>query len=301
MAKKSTKSKKPKQPKAAKQPAKEAEYKMLSLDLIDDPAQPMRANMTEASVEELVLSIKQVGLIEPIVVKPVNGRYEVIAGHRRTYACRLAKLLIVPCHIRVANKEQTEMLKIHENLYRADIKPAEEAKHFAYLIDKQKMSPVKIAQLISKSPGYVMDRLAILDYPDFLKEPLDKGQISFSVAREFARFDDLQQMRAAVYYAKRGGMTHEMAKKWVQDHKRSLEAPAIQETTQPGVNGEPEEIVHTATCIYCKQGLRLIDAAVVYMHDKCQREVNEPVVAIEPQSPDDPLSHDEARSPESES
>lgn len=249
-------------------------FKLISIDLIDDPAQPIRTEMTEASVEDLVLSIKQVGLIEPLVVKESKGRYEVIAGHRRLYACRIAKVVLVPCNIRRVNDEETEMLKIHENLYRADIKPADEALHFAQLIKKHNMSPGRIAQLISKSQSYVSDRLAILNYPDFLMEAMQENKISFSVAREFARFDDIEQMRQATFYAKRGGMTQEMAHKWVQDHRRNKEQPQIQEESQSTDDGEPNQIEHTARCVYCREGLRLIDAEVVYMHRKCKMEAD---------------------------
>jgi len=264
----------------------ETAFRLISLDLIDDPQQPMRKEMSIASVEDLVMSIKQVGIIEPLVVKSVEGRYEVIAGHRRLYACRLARIPEVPCYVRKANLEQTEMLKIHENLYRKDILPADEAKHFSYLMDKQKMTPIKISQLISKSLSYVTDRLAILEFPDFLREALDNSEISFSVAREFARFTDIKQMRSAVYYAKRGGMTAEMALKWVQDFKRSQEQPGVQEVAiKNGVNGE-QVIEHTATCVYCKNGLKLIEAEVVYMHSACLNDVNKPPTAADAASID---------------
>lgn len=249
-------------------------FQTISLDLIDDPEAPMRSEMTPESVEDLVLSIKQVGIIEPLVVKPVNGRYEVIAGHRRLFSSRLARIVDAPCYIRKANDEQTEMLKIHENLYRSEIKPADEAKHFSYLIQKQKLTPTKIAQLISKSQSYVLDRLAILEYPDFLKDAMDSGELSFSVAREFARFDDVNQMRQAVYYAKRNGMTMETARKWVLDFRRSKENPQVQETTTYNPQNGAQQIEHTAHCVYCKQGLRLVDAEVVYMHHKCLEEAN---------------------------
>jgi len=260
----------------------ESSFKLISLDLIDDPQQPMRSEMTEASVEDLVMSIKQVGIIEPLVVKAVSGRYEVIAGHRRLFASRIAKVAEVPCQVRHVNSEQTEMLKIHENLYRAEIKPVDEAKHFAYLMDTQKLTPIKIAQLISKSLSYVTDRLAILSYPDFLREALDNNDISFSVAREFARFDNLQQMHSAVYYAKRGGMTQEMARKWVQDYKKSQEQPAIEEAKVYDSNTGQQEIIHTTTCVYCRQGLKLMEAETVYIHSSCLSEANGASLQTEP-------------------
>ena len=257
----------------------ELDFKLLSLDLIDDPEQPMRSELTPASVEDLVLSIKQVGIIEPLVVKSVNGRYEVIAGHRRLFASKLAKTPQVPCYIRKANSEQTEMLKIHENLYRESIKPADEAKHFDYLIKKQKMTPIKVSQLISKSLSYVTDRLGILEYPDFLKKALDSGELSFSVAKEFARFDDLQQMSNAVYYAKRGGMTQEMARNWVQDYYRAKEQPAVTETQTYNPDTQQQEVEHVFNCIYCGQGGKLLEMDVVYIHLPCRAEATKPVAA----------------------
>lgn len=281
----------PSVPIAAVEPPKETpelSFQLISLDLIDDPEQPMRSELTPESVAELVMSIKQVGIIEPVVVKPAGGRYEVIAGHRRTFASRLAKIPEVPCYIRKANNEQTEMLKIHENLYREDIKPADEAKHYAYLIDKQHMSPAKIAQLISKSHAYVSDRIAILSYPDFLKQALDNGEINFSVAREFAHFDDLTQMRQAVYYAKRGGMTQEMAHKWVQDYKRDKANPGITETvTTNGVTGA-QLVEYTGVCVYCNNGIKLIEAEVVYIHPECLNQAKTPEPSSIQPTPLDP-------------
>ena len=241
--------------------------------------------MTEASVEELVMSIKQVGIIEPIVVKKEKGRYEIIAGHRRVFAARLAHLVDVPCYVRVATKEETEMLKIHENLYRSDIRPADEAMHFAHLIEKQGLTPGRIAQLISKSQSYVSDRLAILEYPDFLMEAMQNKEITFSVAREFARFDDLKQMSTAVFYAKRGGMTQEMARKWVQEHKRNKDGSPITPEPDAAPNGEQQPVESQTNCVYCREGMRLLDAAVVYMHPRCLEEANKTKVDTTPPTP----------------
>ncbi len=250
------------------------EFGNISIDLIDDPEAPMRSDITPASVEELVLSIKQVGIIEPLVVKEKNNRYEVIAGHRRLFSSKIAKLATVPCYIKKANSEQTEMLKIHENLYRADVKPADEAKHYSHLIDKQKLTPTQIAQIIGRSLSYVTDRLEILNYPDFLSEALDKQEISFSVAREFARFDDTKQMHTAVYYAKRGGMTQEMARKWVQDYKRSKDQQPLTANQVVNESNGVAEIEHSAKCVYCQDPVKLLEAAIVYMHNECLREAN---------------------------
>lgn len=248
----------------------ELQFQLISVDLIDDPERPMRTDMTPASVEDLVMSIKQVGLIEPIVVKPKNGRYEVIAGHRRKYAHEVAKIAEVACYVRQANNEQTEMLKIHENLYRAEVKPSDEAEHFRYLLDKHHFTPVKVAQLIGKSQSYVGDRLAIFNYPPFLREAMDKKQISFSVARELARLDDLKIMSQYVFYAIRNGLTQEGAQKWVQDYRRSKEQPQVQQQEYTSPETGEQEVVSTSQCFYCMEDVKLLEADVVYVHTKCR-------------------------------
>jgi len=268
---------------AAEDPAAdEIKYELISTDLIDDPAAPMRGDLTPQSVEELAISIKQVGIIEPLIVKPKNGRYEVIAGHRRLYAAKLVKLLQVPCNIRAASKEETEILKIHENLYRADVSPAEEAKYFTYLIKEHKMSPNQIAQFMAKSPSYVHDRLSILNWPDFLTTAMQNGDITFAVAREFSRFADLQQMQAAVYYAKRNGMTSDTARKWVLDHNRAKEQPQIQEQTTYNPETKTQEVEHTINCIYCGKPGKLYEMQMVYLHPKCLEIATTPDVETKP-------------------
>lgn len=250
----------------------EPQFMVISLDLIDDPERPMRSDMTPASVEDLVMSIKQVGLIEPIVVKPKNGRYEVIAGHRRKYSCELAKIPEVPCYVVAANNEETEMLKIHENLYRSEVKPSDEAEHYKYLIDKHKFTPIKVAQLIGRSASYVSDRLAIFNYPTFLRDAMDKKQITFSVARELARIDDLKTMSQYVFYAIRNGLTSDGAHKWVEDYQRSKELPQVTQEVIGQSAGEPPVYESVGQCIYCQNPVKLLEADVVYIHPHCRVE-----------------------------
>lgn len=256
-------------------PPPKTEFATISLDIIDDPARPMRHDLSPESVEDLVISIRQVGIIEPLVVKPVGKRYEVIAGHRRLVASSIAGLAQVPCYIVDATKEQTELLKIHENLYRADIRPSDEADHFKYLIQNHKLSPVKLAKLIGKSEGYVHDRLAIFNYPPELRHALDNGQIKFSVAREFARMEDLSKMREYLHYAVRSGITPALARQWVLDWRRSITEPPIQTRETIVEGGEVPKIEHFSTCVYCNQSIKLSEANVVYMHDKCLKEARE--------------------------
>lgn len=255
-------------------PPPETEFKVITLDLIDDPERPMRSDLSPESVEDLVLSIKQVGIIEPLVVKPKGKRFEIIAGHRRALASGIANLAEVPCYIVNATKEQGELLKIHENLYRADVRPSDEADHFKYLIEHHKMSPVRLAKLINKSESYVTERLAIFNYPPELRHALDTGKIKFSVAREFGRMEDLVKMREYLKYAVLNGITSTLARQWVVDYHRSQEPASKQHEFTHTVNKVSGVIENLSTCIFCMKPINLREANVVYIHDKCLDEAN---------------------------
>lgn len=255
-------------------PPPETEFKVISLDLIEDPERPMRQDLSPESVEDLVQSIRQVGIIEPLVVKPKGDRFEVIAGHRRLVASEIVGLAQVPCYIVNATKEQAELLKIHENLYRADVRPSDEADHYKYLIEHHKMSPVRLAKLINKSEGYVTDRLAILSYPPELKDAMDKGQIKFSVAQEFARLDDLVKMREYLKYAILNGITQALSHQWVQDYKRSQEPQSQTPQITHSHDNASGIIESLSTCIFCMKPINLREANVVYIHDKCLDNAN---------------------------
>lgn len=263
-------------------PSPEADFKIISLDLIDDPERPIRHDLSPESVEDLVLSIRQVGIIEPLVVKPKGKRYEVIAGHRRLVAAGIANLAQVPCYIVSVTNEQGELLKIHENLYRANVRPSDEAEHFKYLIQSHKLSPVRIAKLIGKSESYVTERLAIFNYPPELRFALDNNQIKYSVAREFARMEDVGKMREYLHYAIRNGITPALARQWVIDWRRSTTGPSAGEVEVVVEGGEAPKIESFSTCIYCQKPIKLNEANVVYIHDNCLKETQKPIAEAPP-------------------
>ena len=244
-------------------------FRLISLDLVDDPAQPIRSDLSPESVEDLVISIRQVGIIEPLVVKPRGDRFEVIAGHRRLVAAGLADLAEVPCYILNVDDEQVEFMKIHENMYRAEIRPSDQAEHFLYLIKRFKLSPAKIAQLIHKSPAYVTDRLNIANYPQELREALDKGEITFSVAREFYRLKNKEKVVEYIGYAVKNGLTPGLAKRWVDEHLESLEPRVIPPTTNDDSPAATPQIESVSTCVYCTKPVKLAEAQIAYFHPDC--------------------------------
>jgi len=147
-----------------------------------NPKQP-RQVIDEAKLRELSESIKEHGLIQPIVVTQVGDRYQIVAGERRWRACQLAGLKQVPVFIKETTPQQMLELALVENIQRADLNPLEEAEAYAQLMDEFGLTQEVVAQRVGKSRTAVANTLRLLKLPDFLKEALIAGKISEGHAR----------------------------------------------------------------------------------------------------------------------
>ena len=248
------------------------EYKEIGLALIDDPEYAMRSDVESENIEDLAKSIRQVGLIEPVVVKKKGDRYEVVAGHRRRLACERAGLQLIPCHVVSATTEQMEMMKIHENLYRLDINPVDEANHYARLITKMKLTPLQIGNLTNRGMDYVKARLKILDFPGGLQELLASGKVTLGVAIQLHRIDDPKKLAEMAAIAASQGITVGYAKRWVEEELLATRpAPKRDENSEPLPAFAPLEEQHSQ-CFYCRENISLSEAYTVYVHNTCLQE-----------------------------
>ena len=142
--------------------------RLLPLDLVDANPQQSRQVFDEAALDELAQSIREHGVLEPILLRPDGNRYQVVAGERRTRAARLAGLAAIPAIIREMTNEEAAYATAIENLQRADLDLEDEARWFAYLRDLTGLSGRELARRLGKGYNYVNRRLALLDRPDLL-------------------------------------------------------------------------------------------------------------------------------------
>lgn len=173
------------------------EYREIPLaHLIVSPtsAQGMRRKGFDAvAIDELADSISQLGLAQPILVRPIPatgkqaGHYEVVAGERRVLAFKKLKRERIPCTVRHLGDEQVVELQLIENLQRADLHPMHEAESYDELIHKYKHSVDEIYPKIGKSRGYVYNRMKLLALSKACREAFFEGKLSASVAEKIAR------------------------------------------------------------------------------------------------------------------
>ena len=167
-------------------------------EIIPNRDQP-RKTFDEAALEELAESIKQHGVLQPLLVRPIpSGGYQLVAGERRWRACRMAGLNKVPVVIKELTDTETMEIAIIENLQREDLNPIEEAEGLQALIDKCGYTQEEVAASVGKSRPAVANSLPLLRLPQEVRDMTKNGEISAGHARALLAFDnDAMMLEAA--------------------------------------------------------------------------------------------------------
>jgi len=158
--------------------------------IVPNPKQP-RKFFSDAGMEDLVNSIKEHGIIQPLVVSPLgDGKYELVAGERRWRAAKFNKMKQVPVTVRKVNETEKLELALIENLQRQNLNPIEEAKGYRQLMDEFGLNQVDVAKKVGKSRPVVANMLRLLNLSDEIQRALVRGKISTSAGRVLAGVSD---------------------------------------------------------------------------------------------------------------
>ena len=161
---------------------------LVPVSLIDAlPGQPRRHF---AGIDELAQSIRDHGILEPLLLRPVGDRYQIVAGERRLRAARLAGLTEVPAVIRETTESEAFTLALVENIQRENLSPLEEAEAFQRL-QREGKTQSQIGRLVGKTQSYVAQKLRLLTLPDFVSVFLESDDLTEGHARQLLRIRDL--------------------------------------------------------------------------------------------------------------
>lgn len=164
--------------------SKEGEILELKLDdIIVNENQP-RKTFEDEKLKDLAKSIEKYGVIQPIIVRKLGDRYEIIAGERRYRASRLTKNTTIPAIIKELDDFERENIALIENIQREDLNPYEEALAYKSIIDKYSMTQDDLAKGIGKSRPYISNTIRLLRLDERVLELLKSGDISYSIGRE---------------------------------------------------------------------------------------------------------------------
>ena len=162
-------------------------------DIRSNPHQP-REYFDEEALKELSESIKDHGVIEPIIVKKSIKGYDLVAGERRTKAAELAGLSTIPAIIRDFTDQQMMEIALIENIQREDLSPIEEAAAYKNYIDETGYTQEEVAKKFGKSRSYITNLLGLLSLPKSVQQEVTNGTISMSHARVLSKIDDVDMI-----------------------------------------------------------------------------------------------------------
>ena len=169
-----------------------------------NPDQP-RKEFTPEALSQLAESIKEHGILQPLVVRPrPSGRYQIVAGERRWRAARVAGLTELPVVIKELTDEQACEVALVENLVRADLNPIEEALAIKNLMDNFSMTQERVAQRIGRSRPAVANALRLLTLPEKLRPMLENGSLSSGHARTLLTLSEADALSAAKQIVSQG-------------------------------------------------------------------------------------------------
>lgn len=179
-------------------PVDEGAPRNLKLSLLQPGKYQPRTRMDEGSLYELAESIKAQGIMQPILVRPVGGgRYEIIAGERRTRAAKLAGLDDVPVLVKDVPDEAAAAMALIENIQREDLNPLEEAQGIARLVNEFHLTHEQAAQAVGRSRSAASNLLRLLNLAEPVQQMLMAGDIDMGHARALLPLEGAQQILVA--------------------------------------------------------------------------------------------------------
>ena len=173
----------------------QGEQRMVPLDRISPSPFNPRKNFPEAELEELANSIREKGLVQPIILRPVGvsgQHYEIVAGERRWRAAQKASLHVVPAIVRALSDQEALELAIIENVQRADLNAIEEAVGYRELIERFGYTQEELSQIIGKSRSHLANTMRLLKLPDTVQALVRDGQLTAGHARALVGREDAE-------------------------------------------------------------------------------------------------------------
>ena len=214
----------------------------IDIDLIDpSPFQP-RTHFAEARLEELAQSIRTSGIIQPLVVRKIGSRYQLIAGERRWRASQRAQLLRVPVVLREVSDEQALELTLVENIQREDLNPIEEARAFSRLMEEFHLTQDEVATRTGKERATVANSVRLLSLEAPLLSLIEEGKITAGHGRALLAVDDRKLRGELAQKASRGKLTVRQLERMATRRSRAHSPQSREEVYDPNRQAALDEL-----------------------------------------------------------
>lgn len=179
------------------------------------PGQP-RKNFDKEKIDALAESIKEHGIIQPLIVTREENRYYIIAGERRWRAAKAAGFKTIPVIERNATTKEVLELALVENIQREDLNPIEEAEAYAKLLQDYSMTQEQVAAMVGKSRSAIANILRLLHFSEKVKNLLISGELTTGQARPILALESMQEQDSAAEYILKSGLNARQAEQYVK-------------------------------------------------------------------------------------
>lgn len=260
-------------PETAVKPSNKYEHRDVRLELIDEPSLPIRETMDERELAEGAMSILEVGLINPLTVFPKpDGRYEVIAGHRRLLECRIAALEIVPCRVYLGDDIDPLAILVDENARREDVNPVHEGRWYWRIFNERAGKDVdKVCAIVKRRREHIEDRMLLVQENPRIVDALENKKISLAVARELAKVRDPNRLLLLLDAAVQSGATARLVAQWRQQGAELgdilLPPPDSAETSS---SSSPANGGYRMECVFCEGSEMPEIMEMLWVHRNCK-------------------------------
>lgn len=194
--------------------------RQIPLEKIDEPGGAIRLEINQDEIRELADNITQIGLLQPIVVRPAGERFEIVDGHRRYLSFKVLARKKILCVVRDLDDVTVAVSRASANLRIVGLSLIEEAAIYADLRDNHKLTADQIGELTGISPGVVKRRMDLLKMPPDLQKAIHIKAISYGVAEELWRLGDPGVINYYLGFAVEHGCTVAVARQWVNDERK---------------------------------------------------------------------------------
>ena len=204
----------------------EERVKYLSIHNVKPNSNQPRKTFDEDKIAELADSIRENGIIQPIIVRKKGRSYEIVAGERRWRAAIKADLKEIPCIVRDISDEQNMLLAIIENMQREDLNPIEEAEGLNQMVKTYGLTQEQISKSVGKSRPYIANSLRLLKLPDYVKDLMADGTLSAGHGRALVSVEDEKKRRSITDKIIKNGLSVRETEKLIQEQSGKPKKPA---------------------------------------------------------------------------
>jgi len=252
----------------------EEKITLLNIEEVIPPEDMVRDFIEPDQVRELAESIRSQGLLQPILVRPYNGKYEVVAGHRRLLAHRLLGEVTIKAIVKDLNDEETFIIRAIENDQREDLNPIEKAKIYKRLREKFGWSYEKIGQKMGRDDLTIKTYLKLLDTPPEFQIAVSKGKLAIRNALALNEIEDEDFKMYYFHAAVENGATYEVIRNWIDDWKKTKAGTYYIDTGgRGGQVSSQSPLPFYQTCVCCLGPVEVNKVKYILVCPECENEI----------------------------